>query len=301
MKKAPTAKNIILDTDIGCDIDDTWALCHLLHSPELNLKLVTTVSGSAAYRARIVAKILTAMKRTDVAIGIGLNSDMPVAWENQRGWVADYDLDSYAGPLSYDGVDTLIRTIEETENPTVICIGPLLNIEQLCLRRPDLCPKVDLIAMAGSIRKSHRDTPGQIAEWNIQTQIPAAQTVFSANWKSVTITPLDTCGNVILSGDLYNHIKQSTKTLAKTVLANYRVWRKTPDRTDETESSILFDTVAVFLAYSHDFLSMKMMNIEIDYRGFMLFDTPNAKPVLVALDWTDLDAYKKHLTSRIAD
>ena len=31
---------VILDTDIGGDIDDTWALAMLLKSPELDLKLV---------------------------------------------------------------------------------------------------------------------------------------------------------------------------------------------------------------------------------------------------------------------
>ncbi len=33
---------VILDTDIGADIDDTWALAILLRSSELDLKLVTT-------------------------------------------------------------------------------------------------------------------------------------------------------------------------------------------------------------------------------------------------------------------
>ncbi len=44
---------VILDTDIGSDIDDTWALAFLLRSPELDLKLVTSATPDGAYRAWI--------------------------------------------------------------------------------------------------------------------------------------------------------------------------------------------------------------------------------------------------------
>ncbi|MEM9408017.1 MAG: hypothetical protein AAGA81_18415, partial [Acidobacteriota bacterium] len=47
---------VIFDTDIGTDIDDTWALAQLLASPELDLRLVVTDSGDTETRARIVAK-----------------------------------------------------------------------------------------------------------------------------------------------------------------------------------------------------------------------------------------------------
>jgi len=37
---------VILDTDIGWDIDDTWALITLLNSPELDLRMVLTSTGN---------------------------------------------------------------------------------------------------------------------------------------------------------------------------------------------------------------------------------------------------------------
>lgn len=33
---------VVLDTDLGSDIDDTWALAMLLRSPELDVKLILT-------------------------------------------------------------------------------------------------------------------------------------------------------------------------------------------------------------------------------------------------------------------
>src|SRR5882724_8840902 len=51
-------KPVILATDIGDDIDDTWALGLLLKSPELDLKLALGEYGKNQYRARLVAKFL---------------------------------------------------------------------------------------------------------------------------------------------------------------------------------------------------------------------------------------------------
>ncbi|MGA2258608.1 MAG: nucleoside hydrolase, partial [Thermoguttaceae bacterium] len=50
---------VVLDTDIGDDIDDTWALALLLRSPELDVQLITTTCGKAEYRAKIIARLLT--------------------------------------------------------------------------------------------------------------------------------------------------------------------------------------------------------------------------------------------------
>ena len=47
---------VILDTDIGDDIDDTWALAMLLKSPELDLKLVVSDTADTVHRAKIVGE-----------------------------------------------------------------------------------------------------------------------------------------------------------------------------------------------------------------------------------------------------
>jgi hypothetical protein len=93
-KKIP----VILDTDIGDDIDDTWALGMLLKCPELDLKLVVSDYGKAQYRAKLLAKFLQVAGRTDVAVGVGLDID-PRGEAGQAAWVKDYDLKSYPGKV----------------------------------------------------------------------------------------------------------------------------------------------------------------------------------------------------------
>src|SRR6516164_7533507 len=64
-------KPVILTTDIGDDIDDTWALGLLLKSPELDLKLVLGDYGKNQYRAKLLAKFLQTVGHSNVPIGIG--------------------------------------------------------------------------------------------------------------------------------------------------------------------------------------------------------------------------------------
>ncbi len=49
-------QRIILDTDIGTDVDDALALALALRSPEIVLEGVTTVYGDVDIRARLVKK-----------------------------------------------------------------------------------------------------------------------------------------------------------------------------------------------------------------------------------------------------
>ena len=86
---------VILDTDIGTDIDDTWALAMMLNSPELDIKLITSATLDTYERAKIIARILEIAGWTDIPIGIGIKKDeKPLP---QSPWVADYDLNSYPG------------------------------------------------------------------------------------------------------------------------------------------------------------------------------------------------------------
>src|SRR5580692_9590949 len=62
---------IILATDIGDDIDDTWALGFLLKCPELSLKLVATEYGRAPYRAKLLGKFLQTTGHAHIPIGVG--------------------------------------------------------------------------------------------------------------------------------------------------------------------------------------------------------------------------------------
>lgn len=285
---------VILDTDIGSDIDDTWALAMLLRCPELDVRLVVSDTGNTEYRAAIIARLLEVAGRTDIPVGIGIKQT------DERGpqsrWVDGYELDSYPGTLHRDGVHAIIETIETSPVPiSLICIGPLPNIAQVLHQAPHVAPKTRFVGMHGSIRRHHDGGEGAIAEYNVAQDVKACQTVFGAHWLDVTITPLDTCGQVRLRGPKYAAITGSRDPLTQAVIENYRIWLNgKPD----VESSILFDTVAVHLACSTEFLDMRKMRLRVTDDGFTVQDNQGT-PVNVAFDWTNLDAFEDALVLRL--
>ena len=193
-RKIPVA----LDTDVGTDIDDTWALVMMLRSLELDPRLVTTVSGDPIYRARLAAKLLEIAGRTDIPIGIGISrSDAP---SYQADWVGDYSLSDYPGTVYEDGVRALVDIIMASAEPvTVVAIGPLSNIDAALRLEPRIAERARFVGMQGSIRCGWNGSETVVAEYNVSCDPAAARAVFGAPWE-VTITPLDTCGIVRLRG-----------------------------------------------------------------------------------------------------
>jgi inosine-uridine nucleoside N-ribohydrolase len=297
----PTALPVIFDTDIGNDIDDTWALGFLLKCPELDLKLAVGDRGRAPYRAKLLAKFLQCVGRTDVPVGIGLDIK-PKGLGRQVEWVKDYDLKSYPGKVFEDGVQAIIDTIMKSDRPvTLICVGPVPNIAAALKREPRIAQRARFVGMDGSLRKGYDGQDKPTAEANVKCDPKACQAAFAAPW-AVTITPLDTCGLVTLSGEKYRRIRDSKDAVASTIITNYRIWAAAgsapnPDMA-EAHSSVLFDTVAVYLAFRHDYCVMEKLGVRVTDDGFTVED-PAARVLNVATSWKDLDAYEEFLVQRL--
>jgi len=288
---------VILDTDIGGDIDDTWALAMMLKSPELDVRLIVGDQGNTPYRVRIIAKMLEVAQRTDIPVGIGINQGSRLGTEPQAPWVADYDLKNYPGTVHADGVKAIIDTIMLSSEPfTLICIGPVPNIAEALRREPQIASKCRFVGMFGSIRRSHDESKKVIAEWNVVSDVKACQKVFTAPWREMVITPLDTCGIVRLKDRKYRCVCSSADPLTQAVIENYRIWLK--GQPDE-RSSILFDTVAIYLAFAEDLLVMEDLGIRVTDDGFTIQD-PKAKTIRCATEWKDLAAFEDLLVQRLA-
>lgn len=289
-------KITILDTDIGCDIDDTWALAMLMKSPELDLKMVMTSYGDTEHRAEIVAKFLAMSGRADVDVAVGIKAYEKPELKRQADWVGNYKLKDYKGKIHYDAVEALIDFIMKSkEIVTLICIGPATNIGAALRKEPGIAEKISFVGMYGSIYWSHRQGNGIIPEYNVVSDIQAAQEVFTANWHDAVITPVDTCGKIRLRDELYAEIKNSCDPVLKILIENYEVWN---GHKKLNESSILFDTAAIHLAYSRDFLNIQEMNIKVDDKGYTVIDK-TAKSIKCAISWTDLPGYEKDLAKRL--
>lgn len=291
---------VILDTDIGDDFDDTWALVLLLKSPQFDLKLVTTTAGKAGYRAKLVAKLLTAAGRTDVGVGLGAGGRNGTG--DQASWVGDYKLSDYAGHIYDDGVQALVDTVDaqaaKGEPVTIIGIGPLQTLGEALTRSPELAQKANFVGMLGSVRKGYDGSSTPVVEYNMNF-VPGDKKVFGAPWRSFAITPLDTCGLVRVQGAPYERLRRSQDKMVQVLLENYHVWAAhgaAKGVSDATGSSTLFDTVAVYLADPgpKPLLNLETLHISVDDKGMMKID-PSGMKMTVATSWQDLPGYSDFL------
>lgn len=288
---------VILDTDIGGDIDDTWALAFLLASPEVDLKLVVTDSHNTVGKAKIVAKFLERVGRPDIPVGIGYKGDDHTG--PQEPWGKDYDLTSYPGTVYEDGIGALIDRIMAAEDGiTLLSIGPVPNLARALEREPRIAEKTRLVSMAGSLEKAYGGQPGRCPEYNVRDDVPAAQKVFSAPWKEVLLAPLDTAGVVQLTGDRYRQVRDAENPLAQALLENYRVWSQDPAAPDKA-SSILFDTVAAYLVFSTAWVEMRDVRMKVTDEGETVPD-PDGQLVRAAMEWTDREAFYGLLAERLS-
>jgi inosine-uridine nucleoside N-ribohydrolase len=290
---------VVLATDIGDDIDDTWALGFLLKCPELSLKLVMTEYGKSQYRSKLLGKFLEKTGHANVPIAVGPDAE-PRGEGSQAEWVKGYDLGAYPGRVYSDGVGALVDVIMRSSQPiTLICIGPMPNIAAALEREPQIAQRANFVGMDGSVRVGYGGAKTPSAEWNVKANPAAAKKGLSAGW-DITITPLDTCGLVTLDGARYQKMLHSSDPVAATVMENYRIWSNANKTGAEVEkhSSTLFDTVAVYLAFSRQFCKMERLGLRVTDDGFTVTDD-SAKQMNVATEWKDLDGFRDLLVNRL--
>jgi inosine-uridine nucleoside N-ribohydrolase len=294
---------VILDTDIGDDIDDTWALALALKSPELDVRLVVTDFGNTVQRAKLVARVLELAGRTDIPIGIGVKeNDDPGP---QAEWVKGYDLAKYPGRVLPDGVQALIDTVMASPAPmTLIAIGPPPNLKAALEREPRIAGKLRLAGMYGSIHRSYDGKPRPEPEWNVKANPAAARAVLAAPWRDAILTPLDTCGRVQLSGERYARVRSSSDPLLRGLIEAFGIWCHNRDSCAgdpafvALKSSTLFDCVAVYLAISRDLVKTETTGVRVSDEGMTVPDA-GARPVAWATEWRDLAGFEEWLTARL--
>ena len=290
---------VILDTDIGGDIDDAWALALILKSPELDLKMLVTDTGNPTYRAAIASKYLEAARRTDIPIGLGI-------YENdgtgpQEPWLGKHQLSDYPGQIHEDGVGAMIEMIMNAPEPiTLICIGPVPNIRAALHREPRIIENAKIVGMFGSLRVGYGGSAEIINETNVRLEPEACRQMFTA-FPEITITPLDTCGYVHLTGDKYQQVRDCDDPLIQTLIESYDSWANHVDwiKVDPNiTTSTLFDTVAVYLAISEELLEIENLGVRITDDGYTLIDEQE-KFIRCATRWKDLTAFEDWLVERL--
>ncbi len=259
---------IILDTDIGSDVDDALALALLLASPEVELVGVTTVYGDVACRARIAQKLLQLAGRADVPVfpgaGQPLSWNHPVWWGGHEGKGLLEGDDWHAPVRSEHAVDWLIDTILARPGEiTLITIGPMTNAALAVRREPRLAQAVKaVVSMGGVARVSANALDLPVAEHNVKSDPAAARIVLQAGWP-FTMVGLDVTMRVQITRE---HVRQITALGTPFHQALERLiarWLAFVGR----EHTALHDPLAVAVALGQPFVSFQDLRVDVETEG----------------------------------
>ena len=195
MEKIP----VILDTDIGSDIDDAVCLAYLLAQPRCELVGVTTVTGQAQERAKLADAICRAAGREDVPILSG--AETPLLIEQRQPSAPQAEVLSRWPHRErfgrYEAVDFLRRSIRSRPGEiTLLTIGPLANVGLLFALDRDIPQMLkSLVMMAGVFSQ------GNAVEWNACGDPHATAIVFGSPVREARVCGLDVTTQCRLSAD----------------------------------------------------------------------------------------------------
>jgi inosine-uridine nucleoside N-ribohydrolase len=183
---------VIVDMDIGDDIDDAFALGLLLQSPELEIIGITTAWGDTALRAQLLERLLRETGHSNIPVAQGIattGNPQPLTQARyaQRGKL----------PAKLDAVDFMLDQIKrQPRQVTLVALGPLTNIGAAITRDAATFGKLKQVAMmGGSVRVGYRKSQYVASrpvdkEYNIVSDIPAAQKLFTSG-VPIVMMPLD--------------------------------------------------------------------------------------------------------------
>ena len=104
-----------------------------------------------------------------------------------------------------------------------------------------------------------------------------------------------------LTGAKYQAVAESQHPLARAVIENYKIWQQRGGWVQDADaSSILFDCVAVYLAYADELLTMRRMKVTVTDDGFTRED-PAGHEMNVAMEWKNMGAFEDRIVARLTE
>ncbi len=269
-------EKVIIDTDIGDDVDDAFALALAVRSPELQVLGVTTTFGDTEARAKIVDRFLGEAGRGEIPVLAG----RATATKNPMSQRKYGEGGNFAKSSHGDAVEFLLEQIRKYPGEiTLIAIGPLMNVGAAIDKDAATFRKLKrVVLMGGSVRRGYGDLGYTAAvppmpEWNILNDVASAQKLFAVG-VPLFVMPLDSTQlkmDEVKRAFLFGQGTAVTDQLA--VL--YHLWGQ--------ETPTLFDPMTIAFALRPELCPVVGLHIRVDDKGFTR-EEPGAANAQVCLD-----------------
>ena len=249
---------VLLDTDIGSDIDDAVCLAYLLAQPDCELLGITTVTGQAAERA-MMASALCKVAGKEVPIFAGVDDPLLVAQKQTEAPQAaalskwDHDAEFPRG----QAVEFLRTTIRENPGEVILLtIGPLTNAGLLFAVDPEVASLVKgLVMMCGVFGEPAEGR--KPLEWNAIGDPHATAIVYRAGAPLHRSIGLDVTRQVTMKADDVR--ERFTCDLLRPVLDFAEVWFA-----GKAGAITFHDPLAATTIFRDDICSFERGTVEIE-------------------------------------
>ena len=261
------AIRLVLDTDIGTDVDDCLALAVLLASPEVSLEGVTCVYGDVALRARMVLKLLRLAGRADVPVmcgaGLTLLGLRDVYWAGHEGVGLLEAEDGALRPSDEHAVDYLVRTVMASPGEIhLLAVGPLTNVALALRRQPRLFDNLAGLTIMGGAQRSADRLTLPYAEHNIACDPEAALIVLS-HPAPKTLVPLDVTTRVSIRRPDVERIRAAGTPFHDAVARQVELY----PRFAAQGSTYLHDPLAAALLVEPDLCEVVPLRVDVETQG----------------------------------
>jgi len=295
--RSSATEKIIIDTDIGGDIDDAFAVGLALQSPEFKILGISTAWGDTHLRARLLSRFLKETGRPDIPIAMGIAKHPPgkIDLLSQAPYAERAPVDQkYLG-----AVDFLLEEIRMHPGEiTLVAIGPETNLGAAIDRDAAAFRKLKrVVLMGGSVYRGYGQfnygkTHGPDPEWNILCDIQAAQKVFSSG-VPLYVMPLDST-QIKLQELERAEIFKTGSPLTDALLVLYAQWSH-----GTTQTPTLFDAVAVAYAMHPELCPTQPLRLRVDDQAYTRVESgpPNAQVCLRSSSDQFLEFFMPRITS----
>jgi len=287
---------LLLDTDIGDDVDDVFALLLAARQPQVELMGVTTVYGDVNERTRIARKLLRLAGRTDVPVVTGLGTTLsgrdpgPVMSSGLGFATADEPVGTGANS---GAVAFLIRRIRMSPvAPVLVAIGPLTNVGAALREAPDIVGRLRaLILMGGRL-----GADAAKGEHNVNSDAAATQIVLESA-APLRIGTFEVTMRARLGRPAQDRLQRSGDPACMGAAAMLELYLHQTGRAD----TAMYDPLTLSLAYTDQFLTMHPTALRATYGPELVrLDAADSatSPVDVSVD-AEPDAFIEHLLQTI--
>lgn len=259
---------IIIDTDLGTDIDDVFAMAFALRHPEFQVEAITTVTSYPVERARLARHLLDLDGYTDVPVAAGLA--LPAYRLEPKERQAYLERQPNHTQVA-DGVKTpfprgaAVSTILELADRYpgeigIVAIGPLTNIAEALMADPELPSKLKFISiMGGEFNRNHR-------EYNVLMDPEASDLVYGCG-AEIFLATWEVSRQVVLLPEHLDQLKETDDPFCQELLRCTELWW--PYR-KQKPGPVLYDIAPLLWLLDEAWFEVERMGMRVEMHNPVL-------------------------------